>query len=384
MMRRFGFVATAVVLAATWAHSQSRDPGDLQRAREKGTRQRANKVYYTKKFDLSGLPPYKPERKLSGTIRQWGSNYFADSPLAQYWEEGFRKFHPAVKFEDNLKSSEAGIPGLYTHVADVAPMGRQIMWDELLAYQREFNGAPLEITVCTGSLNVRGWTFALGVFVHKDNPLSKLIMKQLDGIFGAARAGGWRGIEWDETAARGPEGNIRTWGQLGLTGRWKDQPIHVYGYSPKYHFADEFSKKVFKGGDKWTENLREYANKTNPGGTITAAGEQFMTDLGKDPYGIAYTGIPFLTPQTKAVALAVKSEGPYIELTLDNVQNRTYPLNRDIYFYLNREKGQPLDPKLKEFLRYILSREGQEAVMRDGKFLPLTAEAAREQLKKLE
>jgi phosphate transport system substrate-binding protein len=109
-----------------------------------------------------------------------------------------------------------------------------------------------------------------------------------------------------------------------------------------------------------------------------------MNDLSKDRYGIAYTGIPFLTPQTKAVALAARDGGPYVELTLKNVQNRSFPLTRDVYYYLKREKGKPIDPKAKEFLRYILSREGQDAVQRDGKYLPLTAEAAREQLQKLE
>src|SRR5260370_1101107 len=143
-------------------------------------------------------------------------------------------------------------------------MGRQIMWDELLAYQREFETVPLEVTICTGSYNVSGWTFALGVFVNKDNPISKLTMKQLDGIFGAQRTGGWKGLEWDETVARGAEQNIRRWGQLGLTGEWKDQPIHVYGYSPKYHFPDEFAKKGFHGTYKWNERLIEYANKANP------------------------------------------------------------------------------------------------------------------------
>jgi phosphate transport system substrate-binding protein len=93
--------------------------------------------------------------------------------------------------------------------------------------------------------------------------------------------------------------------------------------------------------------------------------------------------MPFLTPQTKSVALAGREGGPYVELTLDNVQSRIYPLTRDIFYYLKREKGKPVDPKLKEFLRYILSREGQELLMGDGKYLPLTAEAAREQLQKL-
>ena len=366
-------------------HTSTQDPAEVQRARQKFLQERAAKKFYTKKFDLTGLPAYKPEQQVSGVIRQWGSNYFADSPLAKVWEDGFRKFQPGVKFEDHLRTTEHAIPALYTRVADIGLMGRQIMWDELLAYQREFSALPLEITVCTSSYNVPGWTFALGVFVNKANPISKLTMKQLDGIFGAERTGGWKGLEWDQSIARGPESNIRTWGQLGLTGEWADKPIDVYGYNLKFHFADEFDKKVFNGGDKWTESLREYANQAKPDGSgLLTAAEIFMPELSKDRYGIAYTGIPYLTPETKAVALAVHDGGPYVELSLEKVQNRTYPLIRDVYSYSNREKGKPLDPKLREFLRYILSREGQEAVEQDGKFLPLTADAAREQLKKLE
>ena len=94
--------------------------------------------------------------------------------------------------------------------------------------------------------------------------------------------------------------------------------------------------------------------------------------------------IPFLTAQTKPIALAAREGGPYIELTLKNVQNRSFPLTRDVYYYLKHEKGKPIDARVKEFLHYILSREGQDAVQRDGKYLPLTAEVAREQLQKLD
>jgi phosphate transport system substrate-binding protein len=108
-----------------------------------------------------------------------------------------------------------------------------------------------------------------------------------------------------------------------------------------------------------------------------------MNDLIKDKYGIAYTGMPFITPQTKPLALSNDGK-TFVELSLDNVQNRSYPLTRDVYFYFKRIKGKPIDPKVKEFLRYVLSREGQDAVMKDGKYLPLTMEAAKEQLRKLE
>jgi phosphate transport system substrate-binding protein len=223
--------------------AQTTDANALSKAREIGTKSRASKKYYTKVFDLSGLPKYQPNQQVSGTIRQWGNNYLQDSGLSQIWEDEFRKFQPNVRFEDNLSSSAVAFPGLI-------PMGRQALWDELKGFERE--GADdakdaeqielVEITMATGSLDVRGWTWALGIFVHKDNPLIHLTLEQLDGIFGAERSGGWNGLTWETSRARGKEKNIRTWGQLGLKGEWKDKPINVYGYNFKYHFTDEFDK----------------------------------------------------------------------------------------------------------------------------------------------
>ncbi|MDB5916112.1 MAG: phosphate transporter substrate-binding protein [Massilia sp.] len=384
-----GFAGTS---HAQDAAKSTTDAAALSKARAIGTKNRQSKVYYTKKFDLSGLPAYKPEQQVSGTIRQWGNNYLKDSGLMAVWETEFQKFHPAAKFADNLASSSVAFPGLVSGVADLAPMGRQALWDELKGFEREGAKASdadgieiIEIVMATGSFDVRGWTFALGTFVHKDNPLSKMTMDQLDGIFGAERSGGWDGLNWETKVARGPDKNIRTWGQLGLTGEWADKPIHVYGFNFKYHFADEIDKKVLKGSGKWNESLKMYSNMAGlkADGSLTPAGEGMMQDLSKDRYGIAYAAMPFLTPQTKALALSTNG-GKYVELSLDNVQNRSYPLIREVYYYLKREKGKPVDPKAKEFMRYVLSRDGQAAIQRDGKYLPLTAEAAREQLKKLD
>ena len=390
--------ALATALAASLAFAQTAattDADALSKARAKGTKTRAVKIYYSKEFDLGGLPSYVPQQKVSGTIRQWGNNYIQDSPLVKVWEREFQKFHPDARFEDNLSSSAVAFPGLISGVADLAPMGRQALWDELKGFEREgasggsegsSNIDVIEIVMATGSYDVRGWTFALGVFVNKDNPLSKLTMEQLDGVFGAERSGGWDGLNWRTDRARGPDKNIRTWGQLGLKGEWADKPIHVYGYNLKYHFTDEIDKKVLKGSGKWNEGLRMYSNEAGQkaDGSLTGAGELMMRDLSADRYGIAYTGMPFMTPQTKPLALSPGNGAPYVDLTLDNVQARRYPLLRDVYYYLKREKGKPVDPKAKEFLRYVLSREGQAAIQRDGKYLPLTPQAASEQLKKLD
>lgn len=365
----------------------SREASEAQAARAKSVTSKGKKVFYTHAWNLDDLPHYKPQQKVSGTIREWGSNYLADSPLASYWETDFRKYQPDVKFDDHLQTSEHAISALCFGVSDLGPMGRQIMWDELTAFQRAFNYQPLGIVVMTGSYDVSGWNPAIGVFVNKKNPISKLSLQQLDGIFGAPRSGAWRALTWDESLARGREGNIRTWGQLGLTGEWANKPIHVLGYNLMFHFPEEIATRAFGGiTNKWNEDLVEYANKVMPDGTLKLAGNLMMEDLSKDPYAITYVagGTLWSTPQTKAVALGVRNEGPFYELNIENVRARTYPMYADIFFFLNRDPKKPVDPKVKEYLRYLLSREGQEQVVRDGKYLPLTGEVVREQLKKLE
>lgn len=391
MMRRLLLLATATLLASAsvpgWAQTDagSLDPMALQRARAKGMQDKIHKVYYAKQFDLSGLPSYQPEKILTGTLRQWGSNYLADSMLGQYLEEGFRKFHPDVRFEDNLKSTFIAMAGLYTGQADIAPMGRRPTWDELQAYQRIFGTAPVEIAMATGSYDVAGWTFALNAFVHKDNPIGKLTLEQLDGIFGAQRDGGWIDNTWQPSAARGPDKNIRTWGQLGLTGEWANKPIHVYAYNLNYHFPRDFAENVMHGGYKWNETLKEYSNLALPDGSaLISAGKQLITEVGNDPYGITYTGMLYRTPNVKPLALATTAAGPFVSASLESVQNHSYPLSRQVYYYTNRAAGKKVDPLAREFLRYVLSREGQQAVQRDGKYLPLTADIVLEQRKKLD
>jgi phosphate transport system substrate-binding protein len=376
-----------IVLAASAvsASGQSRDALDVQKARAQHVTSRAGKVYYTRKFDLSDLPQYRPEQQASGTIRMWGSNYIADSPLMQYWEEGFHKYQPNIQFDTaNLKSSFLGSAGLYTGLADISAEGRAFNWFDLMAYERVMNRDPVDVAMATGSYDVTGWTFAFAIFVNKANPISKLTLEQLDRVFGSQRSGAWVKTTWHPELGRGANQNIRTWGQLGLTGEWKDKPIHVYGYSPEYDMALGFAEMAMHSSDKWNEDLREYANFANPDGTIKVAAEAFMADLSKDPYGIAYTGINFRTQETKAIPIARTETGPFVELTIDNVQNRTYPLTREVYLYVDREPGKAVDPKVKEFLRYVLSREGQEAVMRDGKYLPMTREMLEQQLRKID
>jgi phosphate transport system substrate-binding protein len=235
---------------------------------------------------------------------------------------------------------------------------------------------------------VPGWQPGFGVVVREDNPLTKITMEQLDGIFGAERAGGWEGTSWRPQWARGPEKNIRTWGQLGLTGEWKDRPINAYGLTLRYHQATEISDRVLKASDKWNERLKIYANFVSKKGSLERG---LNEDLAADRYGIGIIAAPTtnltggaMQPTLKVLPLAETEAGPFVPYTLETVQDRSYPFFDRIYAYLDRQPGKPLNPLVYEFVKFIISRDGQEMVQKDAKYLPLTAKVARAELDRLE
>jgi len=394
MMRHLVIAAASSALCAGMISlPQAQEPKesteglDMQAARAKMMSVRGGKVAYTKKWDLSGLPKYQPKQKVSGTIRMWGSNYITDGFLGGYWEAAFRKYHPDVKFDFHMKTTLAAVPSLIFGVSDLG-IGRKVTFPEQELFERYTDRSPVEIEIATGSYDVPGWQPGYGVVVQKDNPITHITMEQLDGVFGAERAGGWEGTSWRPNWARGPEKNIRTWGQLGLTGEWADKPINGYGLTLRYHQATEISDRVLKASDKWNEHLKIYANFVSKAGKLERGMNE---DLAADKYGIGIVAAPTTNltrgasqPTQKVLPVAAKDGGPYIPYTLDTLQNRTYPLYDRIFAYTDREQGKPMNPAVLEFLRFVLSQEGQAEVMRDGKYLPLTAEVANAQLKNLE
>ncbi|MDB6128463.1 MAG: Phosphate transport system substrate-binding protein [Verrucomicrobia bacterium] len=374
------FVAAGILVSAEDVH---RDALAVQQARTEHASGQGEKTFYTHPWNLDDLPDYVPQQQASGTIRIWGNDVVNRGPLMKYLEEGFRKFQPNVTLSLHLKSSAIAIPGLVTGVADIG-IGRHIQFMELLGFQRTFNHDPLELTPLNGAYDTLGWNPAWVVVVNRKNPLTGITVKQLDGILGAERNGGWVGTTWHPEFSRGPEGNIRTWGQLGLGGEWTDKPIHVRIMSLQYDPTNTPCRLLIKGSDKWNETLTQYCQYVRPDGKLGIGAQDLVEDTARDPYSIGVSNLAFLTPETKALPIAVQDGGPYVAPTIENIQDRTYYLHSSNYFYINREPGQPVDPKVKEFLRYILSRQGQEAVVRDGKLLPLPISTVREQLGKLE
>jgi len=382
-------IALALSLLAVPSLAQVSGPEDVrkslaaQKERAGVVAERGEKPHYTRKFDLSGLPHYVPQKQLTGWIRLHGSNYLADGKLGEYWRDGFAKFQPGLRISFYLPTAAVAFAALYYNQADLA-MGHRPGFYDLLAYQRVMGFDPLEITAVTGSYDVAGWENSTVILVNNENPLKGITLEQLDGVFGAARDGGWAGTNFRPDWARGPEKNIRTWGQLGLKGEWADKPIHVYGFNLRYNTATDFADKVLKASDKWNENIHAYAHIVQPDGKRYIQADQITDALARDKYGIAYNRYRGERPNIRRLAVAATDGGPFVEHTLETVQNRTYPLFQEAYFYTSVKPGTALEPNVKEFLRYVLSQEGQAEVQRDGKYLPLTAAVVREQLKKLD
>jgi phosphate transport system substrate-binding protein len=374
-------VATGIAVASVRAVETGRDPFVMQDARSRFIAKFDQTSYYpADSFDLSGLPAYVPEQQVAGVLRVWGSDMFGGVSLRGNLAEEFRKFQPGVKIEYNLKSNLLAVSGLLDGTAQIGQT-HVLTWETLLAFQRLYNYDPLTIRGMTG------WMLEppFAIMVNKANPIAGLTLEQLDGIYGAERSGGWTGTNWHPERARGPEANIRTWGQLGLTGEWKDRPIVPFSYALRCMFGVAFSDMVLGGSDKWNEKVREKFNVTQPDGTLLGMDQQMANDLATDPSGIAFFSIlRGKSDQVRPVALSATRGAPYISLNLQTVRDHSYPLSTWIYFYINRKPGTPLDPTLKEFMRFLLSREGQTLVVRDGKMLPLTAEQIRVERRKLE
>lgn len=320
--------------------------------------------------------PYEPREEVSGTITIWGHGSYGGRTdfvegLTRTWQEEFRRFHPRIQFVNRLHGTASAIGALYTGTGDLAFLGREIWQPEIAAFQEVRGYPPTGIDVLTGSFDVRNRGYALVVFVHKDNPLSELTLAQLDALYSVERRRG--------------HAPVRTWGDLGLTGEWRDKPVTLYGLPIARGFADFFEDVVFLKSRKWNPTLREFADEPGSVGGETDGGQKLLKALARDRYGIGYAGLLYSHPNVKPVALAEGPGKPFVVPTRETVMDRSYPLTRVITMFLDRPPGKPVDPKLREFLRYILSREGQEAVVREGQgYLPVLKPFADIELKKLD
>jgi phosphate transport system substrate-binding protein len=323
---------------------------------------------------VARLPRYQPGPAPAGVIRLWGHGSFSRPfmrLLVARWAKGFARFHPDITIREETYGTSSAIPALALGAGDLAILGEEILPEAVDTFRRVKPYEPFGIDIATGSVDVRNFDYAQMFFVHKDNPLTQLTLTQLDAIFGAERR-------------RGAPRNLRTWGELGLTGEWADQPITPYGWKTDDSFGFYLEQTLLAGSHRWNDALKEFGHIPQPDGSIYDHGQQALDALAHDRYGIAVSNIRYAGPDVKALAVAERDGSPYVTVTAENLIDQKYPLTRLIPAFLDRKPGEPVEPKVKEFLRYLLSREGQQDIVDDGRYLPLNPAAVAAQLRKLE
>ena len=289
----------------------------------------------------ANLSDYVKVQGVAGNLNSVGSDTLNN--LMTFWAESFRKHYPNVNIQIEGKGSSTAPPALIEGTSQLGPMSRKMKDKEEQAFEAKFGFKPTVIGVALDSL---------AVYVNKDNPVEKLDLAQVDAAFSKTRKGG--------AAA-----DVTTWGQLGLSGDWANMPISLYGRNSASGTYGYFkSKALFKGDYKDTV-------KEQPGSASVVLG------VTEDKGGLGYSGIGYKTSGVKAIALSKKGGEAY-EPSYDNVLSGNYPLGRLLYVYVAKEPNKPMPKLVKEFLKFVLSKEGQEIVIKDG-YLPLTAEVAAQQ-----
>ncbi len=277
--------------------------------------------------------------------------------------KAFAKQQPAVHFDDNLQSTLTSVSDVATRHADIGLLGREIWPTEAQTFTSATGHAPTVIDIATGSYDVPKATFALMIFVPAANPISSISTAQLARIFAAS------------------DHPIRTWGELGLGGDWAERPIHLYGFTVDNDKSQIFGQLIFTPGERWNPSLHQSANEPSP--SATDAGELILRAVASDPAAIGISNIHYASSTVKPLAISTPSHPTPIPPTRANVASRTYPLTRAVYMVISSDAAHPPSPAVLEFLSYVLSRQGRQAVIEEGNYIPLPAEVAASQLRKL-
>ncbi|MGE0623036.1 MAG: PstS family phosphate ABC transporter substrate-binding protein [Pseudomonadales bacterium] len=292
------------------------------------------------------LPAYERVSGISGNLSSTGSDTLAN--LMTLWTEAFKKAYPNVNIQVQAAGSSTAPPALTEGTSNFGPMSREMKDKEIEAFEARFGYKPTPIRVAID---------ALAVYVHKDNPIESLSLPQVDAIFSVTRR-------------CGAAAEINRWGELGLTGSWSDRPLQLYGRNSVSGTYGYFKEVALCSGD-----FRNTVNEQPGSASVVQAVASSLN-------GIGYSGIGYITSGVKAIAISEEDDLEAVPATAEAVASGDYPLSRYLYVYVNKRPDSPLPPLEQEFLKLVLSREGQEIVSKDG-YIPVSANSAARELRKL-
>ncbi|HEX9940657.1 MAG TPA: phosphate ABC transporter substrate-binding protein [Thermoanaerobaculia bacterium] len=293
-----------------------------------------------------GIKAYQKTSGVSGNLGSVGSDTLNN--LMTLWAEGFRREYPNVRIQIEGKGSSTAPPALIQGTSQLGPTSRTMKAEEIDAFEKKYGYKPTAFRVAVDGI---------GVFVNKDNPVKCLTLQQIDGIFSKGRACGGKAVN--------------TWGQAGVAdGAWGKQPISLYGRNSASGTYGYFKEHALCKGD-YKDTVKE-----QPGSASVVQG------VTEDKFAVGYSGIGYKTSGVRAVPVAAKA-GQCVDDSPENVTSGKYPLSRFLYVYVNKAPNKPLDPMVREFVKYVLSQQGQQTVVKDG-FIPLPAKIVQEELAKLQ
>jgi phosphate transport system substrate-binding protein len=309
------------------------------------------------------LPAFVPRReKLTGAFKGAASDVLV--VVAQKLFDKFKQYHPGVSL--SIAPPYAGSLGAIELVKgdlDFVFVSRELKPDDVKGFKEKYGYDPLSVPISGGSYRHFGALDAVGFFVHKDNPIDKLTFEQLDAMYSKTRHHGSK--------------EIKTWGDLGLTGEWADKAIHLYGIKPWNGFEEFVRQRVLSVDGKrgeWRDDIN-FEKVVFP----------MAKHMAEDRYGIGYAGVAYFDAPVKVIALSEGKGKPYEPASYEAVALGSYPLSRLTFFNTNKAPGKPLPPAIEEFLRFVLSREGQQVILEHARYIPLRgfqAEAGRALLAK--
>lgn len=296
------------------------------------------------------LPPFTPRENRDMTAHLTGAASDVLANLAGRWIAAFEAYYPHVTISvPPPYSGRVGAKELVGASIDFALVSRELVPQDVTDFQAKYGYAPLSVPIMGGTYRDFGFLDAIGVFVNEQNPITKLSFTQLDGLL-------------SKTRHRGGQ-PVRKWGDVGLTGEWADRDIHVWGVKPWNGFEEFVRERVLSTAGQrgeWRSDLN-----------FTETVFPIAPHVAADRDALGYAGLAYLAPGVKLIALQATPDGPYLEPSYENVARATYPLSRVVYCNLNREPGKAIAPALAEFLRFVLSKEGQQVVLNQAVFIPL-------------
>ncbi len=293
------------------------------------------------------LPNYTKAAGVSGNLSSVGSDTLAN--LMTLWAEEYKRLYPNVNIQIQAAGSSTAPPALTEGTATLGPMSRRMKDKEIEAFQKRYGYKPTEIRVAID---------ALAVYVHKDNPIKGMTMEQVDAVFSSTRK-------------CGSSDDISRWGQVGLGGSLGNQVIQIYGRNSVSGTYGYFKEKALCKGD--------FRNSVNEQPGSASVVQSVSTSLN----GIGYSGVGYMTSGVRAVPLAKKNGSPFVAATAENAIKGEYPLSRFLYVYVNKHPNKPMNPLEREFVKMVLSKSGQEVVVKDG-YIPLPPKVIEQELAKLQ